>query len=107
MLRKAGYHVLTAHGGVEALTVAGADPAAIDLLLTDVRMPGLPGVELARRLRANHPALRVLLMSGYADSFSAEGGGPAHALPIVPKPFTQTELITAVHALLAPAGATP
>jgi PAS domain S-box-containing protein len=107
MLRKAGYRVLTANGGLEALSIAGADPAAIDLLLTDVRMPGLPGVELAGRMLAGNPGLRVLLMSGYAGSFSPECGAPPKTLPIVPKPFTQTELISAVHALLAPAGANP
>ncbi len=101
MLRKAGYQVLTAYGGPEALAVASRHPGAIELLLTDVRMPGLSGVELADRLRAARPGLPVLLISGYAGSLA--GGGKD--MPIVPKPFTERQLLAAVHGLLAPAGA--
>ncbi len=101
MLRKAGYQVLTAYGGPEALAVASRHPGAIELLLTDVRMPGLSGVELADWLRAVRPGLPVLLISGYAGSLA--GGGKD--MPIVPKPFTERQLLAAVHGLLAPAGA--
>ncbi len=65
-LRKAGYTVLEARDGEDALRVAGEHAGPIDLLLTDVVMPRLGGYALAERLRATRPSLRVLYMSGYA-----------------------------------------
>lgn len=63
-LERHGYEVLAARDGAEALELAQRAPAGIDLLLTDVAMPGMSGIELARRLREARPGLRVLYMSG-------------------------------------------
>ena len=65
-LERRGYRVLAAASGEEALKLAGAFDGTIHLLLSDVVMPGMKGPELADRLRALRPGIRVLLMSGYA-----------------------------------------
>jgi signal transduction histidine kinase/ActR/RegA family two-component response regulator len=98
-LERAGYVVITAASGREALQVAGAFDGAIHLLLTDVVMPGMKGPELATRLRAARPSIRVLLMSGYAaDVVTAEDLKDAVLLS---KPFSPAELARTVRAVLA------
>jgi PAS domain S-box-containing protein len=92
-----GYTVLRAANGDEALQIAAVQP--FDLLLTDVVMPGMNGIELAERIVAAHPDARVLLMSGYDFSRSDEidtGDTP----PLLRKPFTATALAHAVRSLL-------
>ncbi|MBZ0117189.1 MAG: PAS domain S-box protein, partial [Sandaracinaceae bacterium] len=69
-LSRLGYQVLEAHDAREALALAAAPEHSFDLLMTDLSMPGLTGLELADRLRATRPDLRVLLASGYADDVS-------------------------------------
>jgi len=91
VLERNGYTVLEAGHGAEALRCVAERPDAVDLVLTDVRMPGIDGRELARRLRADHPTLRVMLMSGYSSE-----GGETGDLPFLPKPFTPAALLVAV-----------
>ena len=69
-LQTSGYKVLHAQTATEALEMAQKNPGNIDVLLTDVVMPGLRGPELARRVTATHPEIRVIYMSGYAEGFS-------------------------------------
>jgi len=64
VLRSAGYHVLTAKNSVEALRVYQGNRAAVDLLLTDIVLPGETGLVLAGRLRRENPELRVLFVTG-------------------------------------------
>ena len=66
MLQRLGYTVIEASNGEEALELAGSYPQPLALLLTDLIMPGLNGVELARRIAEMRPDIRVLIMSGYA-----------------------------------------
>ena len=66
VLRDAGYDVMTAVGGAEALTIAAAH-GPFDLLLADLMMPGLRGDELARQLHHLQPSLKVLYLTGYSD----------------------------------------
>ncbi len=92
LLTRLGYRVLSAPGPGEALLWAERHPGAVDLLLTDVRMPMLTGVELAARLRETCPELRVLFMSGY----------PAGAVtPFLAKPFSAEALARQVRQALA------
>jgi CheY-like chemotaxis protein len=93
----AGYRVIEAGDGEEALQVAAASTEPIHLLLTDVVMPRLNGVELARRLTRQRPDTRVLYMSGFAvvgaqiEQLNAPGLQPGD--PILPKPFSPEALI--------------
>jgi len=67
VLEMEGYFILAAASGEEALLLSQAYPGTIQLLLTDIVMPGINGLELSRRLLADRPAIRVLLMSGQVE----------------------------------------
>ena len=97
-LQRRGYRVLSAASGEEALKVAAAHQGTINLLLSDVVMPGMKGPELADRLRQLRPGIRVLLMSGYAaDVVTPSDLGDASLLP---KPFSPSVLGKAVRSIL-------
>lgn len=98
ILRRAGYNVLEAENGDAALEVAEAHPDGIDLLITDMFMPGLRGPEVADRLARTRPGLRVLFMSGYADQ-DARTGVPAGA-NFLNKPFSGADLAKTVEEVL-------
>ncbi len=99
--------MITASGGDDAIVVAEGHSATIDLLLTDVIMPGMLGRELAQRLVEVRPELRILFMSGYADSvLSSESGGLDLSMMLLEKPFTEMGLLERVRDVLdAPAPA--
>jgi two-component system cell cycle sensor histidine kinase/response regulator CckA len=102
ILRLHGYRVLEAGGGEQALELAGREPGEIDLLLSDVVMPGMSGVELADHLRRAQPGVRVLHMSGYTSGIA--GPDPRATLPeLIEKPFTAAELLARVRSLLGEA----
>jgi two-component system, cell cycle sensor histidine kinase and response regulator CckA len=96
ILSRAGYRVLAAAAGDEALAVAEADGGRVDVLVTDVVMPRVGGVELAARLGAREPGLRVVYMSGYPQSHLALDGGLAGGHAFVDKPFDVERLLAAV-----------
>jgi CheY-like chemotaxis protein len=98
ILRRANYTVLEAENGDAALRIAETHPGKIDLLITDMFMPGLRGPEVAARLATTRPGLRVLFMSGYADQ-DARTGVPAGA-NFLNKPFSGAELADKVEAVL-------
>ena len=86
VLERQGYTVLACADGEEAIGLAAALDAPIDLLLTDVVMPGLRGWEVARRISESRPGIKVLYMSGYAEE--ALAGSPAVAgSALIEKPF--------------------
>jgi two-component system cell cycle sensor histidine kinase/response regulator CckA len=87
-----GYKVLLAESPDAALKLAEGHLDHIDLLLTDVVMPGMYGTALAKRLEAIKPGLKILLMSGYAVDAMAQRGIQDHELPFLTKPFSRTEL---------------
>ncbi|MBP9825112.1 MAG: PAS domain S-box protein [Thermoanaerobaculia bacterium] len=99
-LEAAGYTVLLAGDGEEALALAGTHAAPIDLLLTDVVMPKLGGGELAGRLVALRPGLPVLFMSGYTDGAIAQHGMLADGIALLEKPFSGKGLVQAVRKAL-------
>jgi CheY-like chemotaxis protein len=107
ILLGAGYAVICARDGDEALA---ADLShGIDLLVTDMVMPGMNGVELAGRLDARHPRLPVLLVSGYTESMATRLGLPGRAAAYLDKPYTAVTLNRQVRAVLdaQPAAGTP
>lgn len=99
-LAKSGYQVIEATNGVEACLVATQQSGPIDLLLTDVVMPGMNGRELAQHLYVIKPNLRVLFMSGYLDDISLSAGLDAHRTAFLQKPFTPDVLVHTVRDLL-------
>ena len=98
ILRRANYNVLEAENGEAALRVADSHPGKIDLLVTDMYMPGLRGPEVAQRLALTRPGLRVLFMSGYAEQ-DARTGVPEGA-NFLNKPFSGADLAKTVDAVL-------
>jgi two-component system, cell cycle sensor histidine kinase and response regulator CckA len=99
-LQEAGYKVLTARSGAEALVLAEQARAHIDLLLTDVIMPGMSGKQLADRLAGIQPGLRVLYMSGYAQEEIAQHGVLDVDIELLEKPFTPQALLPRVRRLI-------
>ncbi len=99
-LREAGYHVLLAEDGLEALRLASAHPQPIDLLVTDVVMPEMSGVALAERLTAERPGLRVIFMSGYTDETIAHHGVEKGSSVFLSKPFMTDTLLVKVREVL-------
>ena len=99
-LAQHGYTVLDAGGGIEALMVVDQHPGAIDLLVTDLVMPGIGGRELARRLTALRPGLRVLYMSGYAPDVLRESGGLASSEAFIQKPFSPDDFVGSVRGMI-------
>jgi len=99
-LQRAGYEVLSAADGSEALRLSDAQDGRFDLVVMDVVLPHLRGTEVAVRLRERRPDMRVLYISGYRaeETLPGESGGPAEFLQ---KPFTGDDLAEKVRALLA------
>jgi len=92
MLEELGYHVLAASNGAQALEMGTAHQGSIDLLLTDVVMPRTGGRELAERLSAARPGLRVIFMSGYTADTMLRQGIAENGGPFLQKPFTSQQL---------------
>jgi CheY-like chemotaxis protein len=96
ILSGAGYRVLAADGGPQALALAAGHDGVIDLLVSDVIMPGMLGKELAEHLVDVRPATRVLFMSGYAQPVLASQGTLDPGVALLEKPFTAGDLLSAV-----------
>ncbi len=95
-----GYKVLEARYGDEALRVSENNPEPIDLLMTDVVMPGMSGHELANRLIPLRPEMKILFMSGYTDDISGPGNGRGKPPAFLPKPFLPQDVLRAVRRAL-------
>jgi CheY-like chemotaxis protein len=93
-LARHGYHVLEAASAEAALNLAEQHPGPIDLLLSDIVLPGMHGPELAERLAVARPAVPTLLMSGYTAT------GPVGARTVLRKPIRRKELLAAVRQTL-------
>jgi len=100
MLSAAGYRVRRASAAADALRLEASDPGAIDLLVTDVVMPGGSGAELAEALRLRRPGLRVLFISGYTDDALAMHGVLEPGVDLLQKPFGAAELARRVRQIL-------
>jgi two-component system, cell cycle sensor histidine kinase and response regulator CckA len=100
ILEQAGYNVIDAHGGEEAIRLCRECADPIQLLLTDVVMPGISGKEVADRLKALRPATRVLFMSGYTDEAIVHHGVLDSGVEFIQKPFTPSALARKVREVL-------
>lgn len=102
ILEKKGYLVLTASNAEKALDIASGSSHRIDLLLTDIVMPGMNGVELSKLFETRYPTIKTLFMSGYTagimDTLTVNG----HHVNLIAKPFTIKDLLAAVQKALAP-----
>ncbi len=93
LLQAHGYKVYTAADGLEALRIGREHLDGLDLVIADIRMPGLEGTEVVRLLKESRPALKILLISGYTE-------GRALVEPFLQKPFAPSALIAKVCELL-------
>jgi two-component system cell cycle sensor histidine kinase/response regulator CckA len=100
VFEKEGYQLLEASDGAQAEAIAEKYCEPIHVLVTDVAMPGMTGPQLADRLAALRPDIRVLFVSGYPHDFFAQGGAPGRQWNFLPKPFSAAELLSRVRALL-------
>ncbi|HEY2326619.1 MAG TPA: GAF domain-containing protein [Gaiellaceae bacterium] len=100
ILEASGYSVLQAADGASAIEVLRRHVGTLDLLLTDVVMPGMSGRDVARAVTAMRPGTPVLFMSGYTDSAIDEKGVLEPGVHFVQKPFTATELTARIRTVL-------
>jgi PAS domain S-box-containing protein len=101
ILSRSGYHVIAAATGHEALELAAGHTGDIDVLLTDVVMPGMLGREAAERIRALRPGMKVLFMSGYAEGVLDGRGIVAAGANLIQKPFSETQLLATLGQIIA------
>jgi hypothetical protein len=97
ILERYGYIILESSNGMEALSVALNYPGPINMLLTDIIMPTMGGVELAEKFSAEFPSIPVLFMSGYTDQIMRHWNA---LTAYIQKPFTLSDLLTQVRELL-------
>ena len=100
-LRQLGYRVLEAHDGASALRLLERPDVSVDLLFSDIVMPGMSGWELAKRVLERKPELKVLFTSGYPRDIDASGAIGRQST-ILPKPFTRSDLAGAIRSALSP-----
>ena len=106
-LRQDGHEVVTANDGAEALDVLAREKGAFELLLTDIRMPVMDGIALALAAARDHPAVTILLMTGFADQRERAHGLDALIHDVIAKPFSLATIRSAVNgALIAGAART-
>jgi CheY-like chemotaxis protein len=103
-LESRGYRIYEAENGEEALRIAGAHPE-IDMLITDVVMPGMSGRELSTRIFATHPHTKVLYLSGYTEDAIVHEGVLEAGTAFLQKPFTLQTLARKVREMLGKARA--
>ena len=100
LLEREGYQLLSARNAEDAEEIAGVYQNEIDLLITDVVMPGITGPQLAERLRPRHPSMKVLFVSGYRHDALDQKGLLGPGAQILAKPFSSTPFLRQVQLLL-------
>jgi two-component system cell cycle sensor histidine kinase/response regulator CckA len=99
LAQSAGYEVMEAAGGEEALAILHQFAPGPELLLTDIVMPGMSGLELAAQAHHLRPSMPVIFMSGFASQYEEELSGSV----CLRKPFRPSELLTAIQDVIGPA----
>jgi PAS domain S-box-containing protein len=100
ILARNGYEVLVASSGYQAINLATANAQRLDVLLTDVVMPGMQGKEVAERVRRLRPEVRVLYMSGYTHGLLGVQGVLEPGVHLIEKPFSESSLLAKLHVVL-------
>jgi two-component system cell cycle response regulator CpdR len=100
-LKRAGHEVTVCSDGEEGLGAIGEEPARYDLLLTDIVMPGVDGIELARRAAEVDPALKIMFITGFAAVALNPGSGAPTNAKVLSKPFHLRELVDEVARVMA------
>ena len=100
VLEDAGYVVTPCADGLEALALVERDDTRIDLLLSDIGLPGLRGDRLAARLQALRPDVPILLMTGYSEEVSPASAEVLGVVAVLEKPITVDDLLAAVREAL-------
>lgn len=100
ILVQAGYTVLDADGGMEAIRLCCAHPGPIELLLTDLVLPEISGKEVAQCIMDLRPAIRILYMSGYTDEALIQNVVPDESVEFIQKPFSWVGLTRKVRQVL-------
>jgi len=99
-LAQSGFRVLTANGGKEALDLCETASGAVDVLLTDIVMPGTSGTDLAGYLAVRYPKMRVVRMSGFTEAMLGESGLRRDDSLFLQKPFSREQLLTTIRQAL-------
>src|SRR5450755_3491214 len=100
LLQDGGYRAVEAKDAEDALSVIATSQSTIDLVLTDVILPGKSGAELMRQAKQSHPKIRSLFMSGYTGDLVSRQGLVVRESSFLEKPFTKRSLYTKVYAAL-------
>ncbi len=101
ILREQGYTVLEAKNGAEALHIQAQFRNPIQLLITDIIMPGMSGVELSETLASQRPDIRTVFMTGYTDDILGERGALEPGMMLLQKPFTNQDLLSVIRKALS------
>ena len=101
MLMNCGYSILNAGSGDEAISICERSAGSIELLVTDVTMPGMSGFELAQRVAERWPDIKILFVSGFATDCGVQR--KLRHRPLLQKPFTRQDITAKVRALLGAA----
>jgi nitrogen-specific signal transduction histidine kinase/ActR/RegA family two-component response regulator len=100
VLRRAGYHVIAAADGAQAIELCEHDRPALNLIFTDVIMPSMSGPEMTRRLAKDYPTVPVLYTSGYTRTVVVENGLQSSEFEFLQKPYTSQELLVRLDQIL-------
>jgi len=106
-LKAGGYNILEAAEGADALNIVNAYPGAIEILLTDMVMPGMSGAELAETMKKIRPGIRVIYMSGYAEFSGKNEERTPEAARVLQKPFSRNTLLEKVREAMYAAPGSP
>jgi two-component system, cell cycle sensor histidine kinase and response regulator CckA len=100
VLQKAGYAVEAAQNGAEAMNMLGTNGHRVELLITDMVMPGMDGRKVAAEVQARVPGVKVLFVSGYAENATLHQGGLRKDVNFIQKPFSSADFLARVRAIL-------
>jgi CheY-like chemotaxis protein len=104
VLEREGYSVMEARDGLEGETLLESTGVRPDLLLSDIIMPRMGGVQLARSVRKSHPEIPILLMSGYTEEDFSRQAEPGESFQVLQKPFSSQALFGKIAELLKTSG---